>query len=92
MSVAAKARELLRDIDYEERRCPHCGGELSGERWVRLSNFDPPHGRSEISYAVNKGLLRLNNDGCVSVTSEGRKYLARKPRSDSVAAKGVSHD
>ncbi len=91
MSVATKARELLADLEDVATHCPHCNGQLSNAdgRFISLDFFDPPHGRSEVSYAESKGFIERDSADPMRfrLTPRGREHLARKPRSDSDAGK-----
>ena len=73
LSTAQKAFYLLDDI----KPC--------GDVWVKLSNFDPLHGRSELNYAEKMGWIE-RKPGQVKLTESG--YVAhtkKKYKSDQAA-------
>lgn len=67
-SVAQKARDLLQ--------------EIGGEDWVNLNDFDPPFGKSEVTYCTSKGFIEAGVNGRVRITPRGRSHLMTKKRSD----------
>lgn len=53
MNVAAKARELLDNIAFEN--------PPPEERWFQRDDFDPMHGITELRYAAKRGWIELDD-------------------------------
>jgi hypothetical protein len=65
-SVAQKTKELLADLAYEN--------PPPEERWFTFDSFDPEHGKTEISYAIERGFIEVDVDR-MRLTEKGRRYL-----------------
>ena len=69
LTTAQKAAELLDDLS------PASPAFEGG--WIKLENFDPMHGRSELTYAEKMGWIE-RKPGQVRLTEAGRLAWTKK--------------
>ena len=68
-TTAQKARELLDDLSPYDPNA-----------WIKLDNFDPPHGLSELNYAAKMEWIE-RKPGQARLTEAGRLSITKKPLS-----------